>query len=90
MRHERIGAYLHYSICRALGIKTTQKRNTSKLACQHEDVTLLRNQEVHKDREVMENRPDIIIKKQKEIKDKTRILMEVAIPAGRNATQKHK
>jgi hypothetical protein len=37
---------------------------------------------VHKDTEVMANRPDIIIKK------KTCILIDVVIPADRNVTQK--
>jgi len=48
------------------------------------DVTLLWNQEVHTDREVTANRPDIIIKNQKE---KTCTLIDVAIPADRNVVQ---
>jgi hypothetical protein len=46
---------------------------------------VLWNQGVRTDREVTENRPDIIIKNRKE---KTRILIDVAIPADRNITQK--
>jgi hypothetical protein len=49
------------------------------------DVTLLWNQAVHTDREVTANRPDIIIKNQKE---KTCTLIDVAIPADRNVVQK--
>jgi hypothetical protein len=49
------------------------------------DVTVLWNQAVHTDREVTENRPDIIIKKTKE---KTCTLIDVAIPVDRNAVQK--
>jgi hypothetical protein len=49
------------------------------------DVTVLWNQAVHTDREVRANRPDIIIKNQKE---KTCTLTDVAIPADRNAVQK--
>jgi hypothetical protein len=45
------------------------------------DVTVLWNQAVHTEREVTANRPDIIIKNQKE---KTCTLIDVAIPAGRN------
>jgi len=53
---------LHYSICKALGIETTDKWYThiSKPVCE-EDVTVLWNQAVHTDREVTANRPDIII-----------------------------
>jgi hypothetical protein len=43
------------------------------------------NQGVHTDREVMANRTDIIIKNKKE---KTCLLIGVAIPADRNVTQK--
>jgi len=43
------------------------------------------NQEVHTDREVTANRPDIIIKNKKE---KTCTLRDVAIPTDRNVVQK--
>ena len=46
---------------------------------------MLRNQAVHTEREVTANRPDIIIKNNKE---KTCKMMDVTIPAGRNVVQK--
>jgi len=49
------------------------------------DVTVLWSQEVHTDREVTANRPDVIIKNKK---DKTCTLIDVAIPADRNVVQK--
>jgi hypothetical protein len=49
------------------------------------DVRVLWNQAVHTDREVKANRPDIIIKSQKE---KTCTLIDVARPADRNVVQK--
>jgi len=49
------------------------------------DVTVLWNQAVHTDREVTTNRPDIIIKNQKE---RTCTLIDVAIPADRTVVQK--
>jgi hypothetical protein len=49
------------------------------------DVVVLWNQAVHTDREVTANRSDIIIKNTKE---KTCTLIDVAIPADRNAVQK--
>jgi len=78
---------LHYSICKALGTETTDKWYTHVLKPVHEDgdVTVLWNQAVHTDREVTANRPDIIIKNKKE---KTCTLIDVAIPADRNAVQK--
>jgi hypothetical protein len=47
-------------------------------------VTVLWNQAVHTDREVTANRPDIIIKNNKE---KTCTLIDVVIPAERNVVQ---
>jgi hypothetical protein len=52
---------------------------------EQEDVTLLWNQAVHIDREVTANGHDIIIKNKKE---KTRILVDEAIPADRKVVQK--
>jgi hypothetical protein len=88
MRHDRVGAHLHYSICKALGIKTTEKWYTHmpKPVCEHEDVTVLWIQEVHTDREVLTNRPNVIIKNRKE---KMCILIDVAIPVDRNWTITH-
>jgi len=43
------------------------------------------NQSVHRDREVMANRPDVIIKKQKEERYK---LIDMVTPAEKNVTQK--
>ena len=86
MRHDKFCAHLHYSICKALGIENTDKWHTHmpKPMCEEGDVTVLWNQAVHTDREVTANRPDIIIKK----KEKTRTLINMAIPADRNAVQK--
>ena len=46
---------------------------------------MLWNQEVHREREVTTNRPDIIIKNKKE---ETCTLIDVVIPADRNVVQK--
>jgi hypothetical protein len=48
MKHDKICAHLHYSICNALGIKTTDKWYTHRQTpvCEYEDVTVLWNQGV--------------------------------------------
>jgi hypothetical protein len=48
-------------------------------------VTVLWNQGVYTDKEVTANKPDVVIKNKKE---QTYVLLDVAIPAGRNVTQK--
>ena len=57
----------------------------AKAVCEEGDVTVLWNQAVQRDREVKANRPDIIIKNNKE---ETCTLIDVAIPADRNVVQK--
>jgi hypothetical protein len=56
--------------------------------CQHEDITtVLWNQGVRTDREFLANRPDIIIKNNK---DKICFLIDVAIPPDRNVFRSSK
>jgi len=87
MIHDKVCAHLRYSICKALGIETTDKWYTHmpKSVYEEGDVTVLWNQAVHTDREVTANRPDIIIKNKKE---KSCTLIDVAIPVDRNIVQK--
>jgi hypothetical protein len=74
MRHDKVCTHLCYSIYKALGIETTSSWNTHththmpKPVYEEGDVTVLWNQAVHTDREVKENRPDIIIKNKKKRK----------------------
>ena len=56
-----------------------------KPVCVEGDVTVLRNQAVHREREITANRPDIIIKNNKE---KTCTLIDVVIHADGNVVQK--
>jgi hypothetical protein len=79
--------HLHYSICKTLGIKTTENwySHIPKPVYQHEDKTVLWNQGVQTDREVPANRPVIIIENKK---DKMCLLIDVAIPSDRNVIQK--
>ena len=87
MRNDNVCTHLRYSIRKALGTETTDKRYTHMPNPVYEegDVTVLWNQAVHTDREVIANRPDIIIKNKKV---KTCILLDMAIPADRNVVQK--
>jgi len=87
MRHDKVCAHLHYSICRALGTEVADKWYTLKPKPVYEegDFTVLWNQAVRTDRKVTTNRPDVIIKNKKE---KTCTLIDVAILADRNIMQK--
>jgi hypothetical protein len=80
------GTHPYYSI-KTLGIETTENwyPHIPKPVCQHEHITVLWNQGVQTDREVLQNRSDIIIKP---IKIKICLLIDVAIPSDRNVIQK--
>jgi hypothetical protein len=82
----RVCTHLRYSICKTLGIETTENwySHTPKSVCQHEDITVLWNQGIQTDREFLSNRPDII---NKNMKDKISLLIDAAVPSDRNAIQ---
>jgi hypothetical protein len=66
-------------------VHTYTHTHTPKTVYAQENITVLWNRAVHTDREVIKNRPDIIIKNKKE---KTCIVIDVAIPADRNVVLK--
>jgi len=52
VRYDKVGAHLHYSVFKALGIETTDKwhkhARMRKPVCEGEDVTVLRHQGAHR------------------------------------------
>jgi hypothetical protein len=87
MRHDKVCTHLHYSVCKTLGIETTENwySHIPKPVWQHEDITILWNQGVQTDTEVLANRPEMIIRNKK---DKIYLLIDIAIPSDRNVIQK--
>jgi hypothetical protein len=68
IRHDKFCTHLNYSIYKTLGIETPENwySHMPKPVCQHEDITVLWNEGVQTDREVLANRPGIIIKNMKD------------------------
>jgi hypothetical protein len=62
IRHDKVCTHLHYSICKKLGIETAEYwySHIPEPVTEREDVTVLWNQGIKTDREVLANRPDII------------------------------
>jgi hypothetical protein len=87
IRRDKICTYLHYSICREFGIEVPDNwySYVPKPICKHEVIMVLRNQDVQTDKEVLENRSDIII-----INKKAKIctLIDVSVLSDRNVTHK--
>jgi hypothetical protein len=87
IRHDKVCTHLHHSIRKKLGIETAEHwySHMPKPVTEHEDITVLWNQGIQTDREVLANRPDIIVENKK---DKTCLLIDVAIPSNKNVIQK--
>ena len=84
MRQDKVCTHLLYSACIAMTDRWYTHTNTLRPVYEQGDVTVWWNQAAHTDRDVTANRSDIIIKNKKE---KTSILIDVAIPAERNIVQ---
>jgi prophage tail gpP-like protein len=85
--HDKICTYLHYSICKTLGIETTETWNSHipKSVTELENVTVLWYQRVQADTAVLANRPGIIVTYKE---DGICLLTDVAKPSDRNIIQK--
>jgi hypothetical protein len=72
-------------MCKKLGIETAENwySHIPKPVTEHEDVTVLWNQGIQTDREVLSNKTII-----KNKKGKTCLLIDVAIPSDKNVIQK--
>jgi hypothetical protein len=73
-------------MCNKLGTETTEnwQSHIPKLVTKHEDITVLRNEGVQIDKEVLANRTDIMVKNM----DRICLLIDAAIPSDRNVIQK--
>jgi hypothetical protein len=83
-------AQLHFNICNETGVKLDKKHwyehvLTSIETSQKCKVTILWNQQVHTDRTIPNNKPDIIIR---DNENRTCMLIGVAIPGDRNVIKK--
>jgi hypothetical protein len=76
IRYDKVCTHLHCSICKTLGIETTENwySHIPKSVCEHEDIAVLWDQGIQTGREVLAN-------------DKICLLTDVAVPSDRNATQ---
>jgi hypothetical protein len=87
IRHDKVCTHLHYSICKKLGIETTENwySDIPKSVTEYKDITILWNHGGQADRKVIVNRPNIIVKNKK---DSTCLLIGVAILSDKNIIQK--
>lgn len=87
-RHNKVCACLHFNICRHYGIETVATNwytHSPESVVNAKDVVVLWDSQVHTDRTVLANKPDIIVK---DLKKRICYLIDVAIPADTNVTAK--
>jgi len=89
-RHDRVSAQLHFNICKETWVQLDKKHwyehvPKSVETSQGDKVTILWNQQIQTDRNIPNNKPDIIIR---DSERGTCMLIDVAISGDRNVTKK--
>jgi hypothetical protein len=89
-RHDRVSAQLHFNTCKETGVQLDKKHwyehvTKSVETSQGGKITILWNQQVHTDRTIPNNKPDIIIRDNEK---GTCMLIDVAISGDRNLIKK--
>ncbi len=86
-RHNKVAAYIHWKLLGVYNINKSEKwyNHEPQTVTESDDVTILWDMPIHTDREIKANRPDIVIKDKKE---KSCMLIDVAIPSDRNTSVK--
>ena len=86
-RHDKVRQYIHWKICQYYGLPSADNWYTHKPepVIENENVTILWDFEVHTDRTIKSNRPDIIIK---DYETKSCFLIDMTNPSERNTTVK--
>lgn len=87
IRHDRLGQYLHWNICKHYNIATPQHwyEHHPQTVTEGENVTILWDYNIHTDREIKANRPDIVVK---DLHHKTCYLIDMTVPSDRNIAAK--
>ena len=86
-RHDKVGRYLHWKICKESNISVNDKwyTHTPQGVTENSDVCILWDFSIHTDRTVSANRPDIIIKDKKQ---NNCLLIDMSVPSDRNISSK--
>lgn len=86
-RHDRVGQYLHWKICRHFSINTKDNwyEHHPEPVTEGQDVTILWDFPIHTDRTIQANRPDIVVKDKK---NNNCLLIDMSVPSDRNVSAK--
>ena len=83
--HNNAAAYMHWEILNLYNIKITNKwyEHQPETVIENEKATILWDMQVHTDRTISSNKPNIVIKDKQE---KTCMLIDMAVPSERNTS----
>ena len=86
-RHDRLGQYLNWKICKSYKIETFEHwyEHKPQPVVEGGNVTLLWDFPIRTNRTIQANRPDIIVK---DFKEKTCLLIDMSIPTDQNIPAK--
>ena len=86
-RHDRVGQYLHWKICRHYSISTPSNwyEHHPDPVTEGKDVSILWDFPIHTDRTIQANRPDIVIKDKR---NNTCLLIDMSVPSDNNVAAK--
>ena len=87
IRHDKVGKYIHWKLCKHYNIPTTTNwyEHETPPVMTNENATILWDFSIQTDKTIKANRPDIIIKDKKE---KTCLMLDVSIPSDKNTSLK--
>ena len=86
-RHDRVGQYLHWKICKSYKIETCEHwyKHKPQPVVEGDNITLLWDFTIRTDRTIQANQPDTIVK---DFKEKTCLLIDMSIPTDQNILAK--
>ena len=84
-RHNKAAAYIHWKTCQHYNIQASDKwyEHEPATVTENKEATILWDMQIHIDRAIAANKPDIVIK---DHKNKTCKLIDMAVPSDRNTS----
>ena len=65
-RDDKAAAYMHWNICKPCNLPAAEKWYKPNTITENDECTILWDMPIHTDREIMANRPDIIVKEKEQ------------------------
>ena len=86
-RHDRLGQYIHWSLCKNFRLPHERNwwENKPTKVIENKNAIILWDFDIHTDRTIQANRPDIVVKNHN---DKTCFLIDMSVPSDTNVSLK--